>query len=295
MSEGRLGRRLSDLLGAAGPVEETSSEVLYGRKREDQPPAEVQLSLIDANPFQPRSVFDRDELEALKNSILASGILQPILVRAVGERYQVVVGERRLRAAQELKLERIPAVVRPVSDQELLELALVENIQRADLNPIEKAKAYRRLMQEFGLTQEHVAQRVGQDRSTVANFVRLLELPKDIQDGVSRGTLAVGHARALLALEGADKQRDLAGRVANQGLSVRQTERLVSASLSPRRRRARGQKSAQVRSLEDRLKRHLGTRITIYEGKKRGRIVIEFYGPDDFDRLMQLIGLPGHD
>ncbi len=295
MSEGRLGRRLSDLLGEKKPMEQTSSEVVYPTPPEGQPPTEIPVSLTDPNPYQPRSHFDRDQLEELKQSILTSGILQPIVVRPVGERYQVVVGERRLRAAREIGLERIPAVVRQVGDEELLELALIENIQRADLNPMEKAKAYRRLVQEFGLTQEQVAQRVGQDRSTVANFVRLLELPKEVQDHVSRGTLSMGHARALLGLEDAGGQVEVAERIASQGLSVRETERMVSARTSPARARKRREKTPQVRRLEDRLKTHLGTRVSIYEGEKHGRIVIEFYGTDDFDRLMHIIGLPSRE
>ena len=291
MSEGRLGRRLSDLLGQKKPLEQTASEVRYPAPAAAQPTTEIPVSLTDPNPYQPRSHFDQEQLEELKRSILASGILQPIVVRPVGERYQVVVGERRLRAAREMGLERIPAVIRQVGDEELLELALIENIQRSDLNPMEKAKAYRRLMQEFGLTQEQVAQRVGQDRSTVSNFVRLLELPKDVQDHVSRGTLSMGHARALLGLGEAGGQKELADRIASQGLSVRETERLVSAHTAPARPRRRREKTPQVKRLEDRLKRHLGTRVSIYQGEKRGRIVIDFYGTDDFDRLMQIMGL----
>lgn len=291
MSEGKLGRRLSDLLGNRKPLEETSSEVRYGQKQEGQP-TEIPVTLIDPNPYQPRTRFDREELEELKRSIAASGVLQPIVVRPVGERYQVVVGERRLRAAREMGMERIPAVLRRVGDEELLELALIENIQRSDLNPIEKARAYRRLIQEFGLKPAQVAERVGQDRSTVSNFIRLLELPKEVQDLVAQGALSMGHARALMGLTDPAGQRELARRIAQEGLSVRQAEKLVASASPMVRRRRKKEKSPQVRRLEDRLKRHLGTRVTIYEGKKHGRIVIEFYGPDDFDRLMEIIGLP---
>jgi ParB family chromosome partitioning protein len=254
--------------------------------------ADIPVSEVDANPFQPRADFDKAQLEELKQSILSTGILQPIVVRPAGERYQVVVGERRLRAAKELGLERIPALVRQTGDGELLELALIENVQRADLNPMEKAKAFRRLMQEFGLTQEQVAQRVSQERSTVANFVRLLELPKEVQDHVSRGSISMGHARALLTIADGVKQRELAERVAKEGVSVRDVERLIARGEPPMRRASRREKSPQVRSLEDRLKRHLGTRVSISEGKNRSRLVIEFYGTEDFDRLMQIMGVP---
>jgi ParB family chromosome partitioning protein len=290
MSESRLGRRLSDLLGSKGPLEAVPSETTFPKAKEATP-TDVPVSQVDANPFQPRADFDKSQLEELKKSILSTGILQPIVVRPAGERYQVVVGERRLRAAKELGLERIPAVVRQAGDGELLELALIENVQRADLNPIEKAKAYRRLMQEFGLTQEQVAQRVGQERSTVANFVRLLELPKEVQDHVSRGTISMGHARALLTIADGAKQRELADRVAKEGVSVRDVERLIARGEAPRKRASRGEKSPQVRSLEDKLKRHFGTRVSIFEGRNRGRLVIEFYGTDDFDRLMQIMGV----
>ena len=293
MSEGKLGRRLSDLLGSKEPLEAASSEVLYGPKKGAEGQLrEMAISLIDPNPYQPRTRFDREKLEELKQSIAASGVLQPIVVRPAGERFQVVVGERRLRAAREMGLERIPAVLRRVGDEELLELALIENIQRTDLNPVEKARAYRRLMQEFGLTQEQVAARVGQDRSTVANFVRLLELPKEVQDLVAQGTLSMGHARAIMGLTDTSAQRELARRIAQEGLSVRQAEKMVSSAPSLVRRRRRKEKSPQVKRLEDRLKRHLGTRVTIHEGKKHGRIAIEFYGPEDFDRLMEIMGLP---
>jgi len=286
MSERRLGRRLSDLLG--GPQGRDTETGPEGRA------AEIPVVLIDPNPLQPRTRFDPEKLEELKSSIRATGVLQPILVRPAGERYQVVAGERRLRAAKEVLLERIPAIVRTVGDEELLELALVENLQRADLNPIEKAKAYRRLMQEFGLTQEEVAERVGQSRSSVANFCRLLELPKDIQDYVSRGTISMGHARALLSSPDGTAQRRLAERIVKDGLSVRETERLAALGETGKRKPLT-KKSPQVMRLEDRLKRHLGTRVRIYEGKKRSRIVVDFYGPEDFDRLMQIIGLARED
>lgn len=294
MSEGRLGRRLSDLLGSKGPLEAVPSETQFPKVKEATA-TDIAVSQVDANPFQPRTDFDKAQLEELKQSILSTGILQPILVRPVGERYQVVVGERRLRAAKELGLERIPAIVRQAGDAEVLELALIENVQRADLNPMEKAKAYRRLLQEFGLTQERVAQRVGQERSTVTNFIRLLELPKEVQDHVSRGTLSMGHARALLGMADGARQRELADRIAREGVSVRDVERLIARGEPPKRRASRREKSPQVRSLEDRLKRHLGTRVSIFQGRNRGRLVIEFYGTDDFDRLLEIMGVPGGD
>jgi ParB family chromosome partitioning protein len=233
----------------------------------------------------------------LVESISAQGILQPLIVRPVGEgKYELVAGERRWRAAQELGLGEVPVIVRELDDAQMLELALVENIQREDLNAIDRALGYRRLMAEFNLTQEQAAGRVGQDRSTVANTLRLLELPQEVQDMVSRETLSAGHARAILGARGEAEQMKLAERVARRGLSVRETEALVMALREgPKRRASRkgAKKSAHVRELEERIRRRLGAKVSIETRGKgtKGRIVVEFFSNDDFERILKTIGV----
>src|SRR5687767_8840858 len=190
---------------------------------------ELDVDLLEPNRFQPRQVFAEDKLEELAQSIRSHGFIQPIVVRRSGERYQIIAGERRWRAAQRLGLSRVPVAIKSISDESLLEVSLIENIQRENLNPIEEAKAYRRLSQEFGLTQEQVAQRTGKDRSTVTNFLRLLKLPKEVQQMVLEEQLSMGHARAILAMEGANEQRELAEQTVRFAWSVRQVEKVIAA------------------------------------------------------------------
>lgn len=284
MPNRRLGRGLDGLLKAKvpGPAADLAEPV--------GPTATVPVSLVDPNPHQPRQDVDEAELEHLAASIREHGILQPLVVRRCGDRYEVVAGERRLRAARAVGLRDVPAVVRDVPDEQMLELALVENLQRLDLDPIEKARSFKAYLSSTGRTQSEAAARLGLDRSTVANMIRLLDLPDSVQMMVRKGLLAMGHARAILALEGPKQQVRLAERAAREGLSVRQVEALASAGgAKPRTRRRAAAKSPEVRDLEARLREALGTKVTVEPGRKpdAGRIVIAFYNQDDLDRILE--------
>lgn len=258
---------------------------------------EIDIDLIDPSPAQPRTHFDEGRLEELAQSIRSNGIVQPLLVRRRGMRYQLVAGERRWRAAQRAGLDRVPAVVREIPDDKLLELALIENIQRQELNAIEEAHAYKRLVETLGLTQEMVAQRVGRDRSFVTNYLRLLRLPQDIQSLVEEEKISMGHARALLGVDDADIQRRVARNIVEQSLSVRETERAIKriiAGMSPvaaTMREAPKADDANVRSAESKLRRRFGTQVRIMPSQKGdgGKIEIEYYNDGDLDRLYQLL------
>jgi len=254
-------------------------------------PSEIPLSRIRPNPYQPRHASDQAEIESLAASIKEHGVLQPVLVTELLDGYQLVAGERRFRAAQLAGLERIPAVVRQMSDRERLELALVENLQRSDLNAIEEARAYRQLMNDFGLTQEQVAARVGRARATVANTVRLLDLDPGVQDAVAGGQVSEGHARALGGLPG-PAQAQLLGAVIARGLSVRQTEELArrlrdgaADQDAQAAKRAARTLDADLERVEEDLRRALGTKVSLARTRKGGRIVIEYYGDEELGRL----------
>ena len=274
---------MSALLSDTAP---TSSEELL----------EIDIDLIEPSPAQPRTHFDEERLEELAQSIRSNGIVQPLLVRRRGARYQLVAGERRWRAAQRAGLQRVPAVVRAIPDEKLLELALIENIQRQELNAIEEAHAYKRLIETLGLTQETVAQRVGRDRSFVTNYLRLLRLPEDIQRLVEEEKLSMGHARALLGVDDADIQRRVARNIIEQSLSVRETERAIKriiagaspavATLPPPKR-----DDANIRAAENKLRRRLGTQVRVMPSQTGagGKIEIEYYNESDLDRLYQLL------
>ncbi len=251
---------------------------------------EVPVSSIRPNPDQPRRVFDPDELEALAASIAAHGVLQPVVVVEDGDGYVLVAGERRLRAVTQLGHQDIPAVVRTANEQEMLELALVENIQRADLNALDEAKAYRHLIDDFGLTQERVAERVGRSRPAVANTLRILDTAPTVQQAVGDGTISGGHAKALAGLESHSRQEVVLASVVARSLSVRQTEGLVAASRPddghadpPKRSR---EVDADIQHMEAQMREALGTKVTIASGRKGGRITITWYDDDDLGRLV---------
>jgi ParB family transcriptional regulator, chromosome partitioning protein len=264
-------------------------------------PTELDIDRLSPSDYQPRTHIDDARLEELANSIRANGVIQPIIVRRSGDTYRIVAGERRWRAARRAGLARVPVVVRESGDgdapRNLLEIALIENIQREDLNPIEEALAYRRLVDEFGLTQDAVSTAVGKDRATVANTLRLLKLPAEIQNDVAAGALTMGHARALLALPGEAAQLPLARDIKTRGLSVRETESLVRQALgnaeSPakptRARTARGEPDVHTRDAEDRLKVRLGTRVRIVRKGKGGRIEIDFVSEEELIRVFELL------
>jgi ParB family chromosome partitioning protein len=257
---------------------------------------EIDIDLIDPSSAQPRTNFDEGRLADLAQSIRSNGIVQPILVRKRGARYQLIAGERRWRAAQRAGLQRVPAVVREIPDNKLLELALIENIQRQELNAIEEAHAYKRLIETLGLTQETVAQRVGRDRSFITNYLRLLRLPDDIQRLVEDEKLTMGHARALLGVDDEEIQRKVARSVIAQALSVRETERTIkriiagtnpTIAVSP----APKQDDANIRTAENKLRRRLGTQVRVLPSStgSGGKIEIEYYSSNDLDRLYQLL------
>lgn len=251
--------------------------------------AYLKTEVLKGNAFQPRTHYDEAKLENLKASIREKGLLQPILVRFKCGEYEVIAGERRLKAARALDMPQVPVVIKDVTDQEALVLALIENIQREDLNPIEEAEAYRRLIEEFCYTHDQVAESVSKDRSTVSNLLRLLKLPAEIQKSVYDGVLSVGHARALLSVEMASEQSRLFSLVMQKGLSVRELEGMVSSGAVSRRVNAKKPKSHEVAALEGELQRALGTRVTIHSKNKKGRIVIEYYSLEDLDRILGVI------
>lgn len=256
-------------------------------------PQEIDIDLVEPSPYQPRTRFREEGLEELARSIQASGIIQPIVVRPVANRFQLIAGERRWRAAQRAGLQRVAAIVRQVSDELALEMTLVENIQREDLNAMEAARAFERLMDEFQLTQESVAERTGKDRATVANAIRLLKLEPTIQDWIEEGKLSAGHGRALLAVIDPQLRMRYAQRASRGGLTVRQIERLASRRARGNKEKAEGQVDPNVREALDELQRHLGTKIFLRERTKLrpGQLVLEYYEDSQlmglYDRLMK--------
>ena len=277
MKRKALGKGLSALLPGSDPEPPPQAAT-----------AEVPVESLDPNPFQPRTRMAPERLAELAASIQESGMVQPILVRRSGDRYQIIAGERRFRAAQTLGLPTVPVVVREVADDHLLELALIENIQREDLSPLEEAQAFHRLQEELHLSQEEVARRVGRDRSTVANTVRLLRLAREARDLLASGGLQAGHARALLALERSEDQVALARETARKGLSVREVERRVSAMRVPRHA-APARRDPNTRAAEERLRGALGTRVQISRRGKGGVLRIAFTTEAELQRLYDTI------
>jgi len=281
MNKRGLGRGLGALLSAT-PVEGDAM-------------IELAVDQIGPNPHQPRKSFESSGLEELTASIRTSGLIQPVVVRRIGEGYQLIAGERRWRAARQAGLDRIPAIVRDATDAESLELALMENLLREDLNPMEEAEAYRNLLTQFGWTQEQLAQRVGRDRTSIANALRLLRLPDAIQDDLRARRLTMGHARALLALATEAEQLSLRDEILAHDWSVRATESSIRATerapapaRTPRRRRGH---SVELAALEQSLQRALMTRVSIGGNERRGKIEITYASPDELERLAELLGV----
>jgi len=275
-----LGKGLSALIPGIDPPGET-------------PNLQVEVDRIASNPSQPRRSFDEAKIDELAASVRDQGIIQPLLVRRVGEGYELIAGERRLRAARKAGLREVPVIVREASNSETLQLALLENLQREDLNPIEEATAYQRLQEEFELSQEEIAQKVGKSRPAVANCMRLLLLPKEVQQEVTRGKLPAGQARALLGLENEALVLAAAREVITKGLSTRETERLVARLKSGRKRRKRetSLSDSNLRSLVEQMQRSLGTKVRLLHraGSGRGKVEIEYYSLADLERIIQMI------
>jgi ParB family chromosome partitioning protein len=255
---------------------------------------EVPVHQVEPNPYQPRKEFSDEALSELVESIRAEGLLQPIVVRAVGDKFQLIAGERRWRAFQQLKVKTIPARVMTSTDASSASLALIENLQRADLNPLEEAHGYASLIRDFDLTQDAAAQRVGKGRATVANSLRLLGLDAELQGYVGKGLLSVGHAKVLLGVENVPERLVLARRALEQGLSVRALEELLRGNKGGgpgKKRRMPGATAAALTDIEKRLTSHLGARTTLKHSPKRGRIIIEYQGNEDLSRVLEKIGV----
>lgn len=252
----------------------------------------LDITRIVPGEQQPRRVFNDRSLNELAQSIKEKGILQPIIVRRAGDgTFRIVAGERRWRAAAIAGLKKVPVIIKETAPSDSLEIALIENLQREDLNPIETAEAFQRLLKEFNLTQEELSAKVGKERATVANYLRLLRLPEEIKELINKGSLSMGHARALLSVEGRSNQIELARAIVTKGLSVREAESLAKRIGKPKRKTTHT-RDPQIASLEERLKQSLGTKVKIHHKGKRGRIEIEYYSLDDLDRLLEIL-IPG--
>jgi ParB family transcriptional regulator, chromosome partitioning protein len=251
----------------------------------------VDLNLIEYNSLQPRQKYDESKINELKESIKEKGILQPIIVRKKAAGYEVVAGERRLRAARALNLKEIPVIVKNVSDEESLVLALVENIQREELNAIEEAQAFKKLIDNFGLSQDNIAKSLGKDSSTVSNLLRLLRLPSEIQRGIIDGVVSMGHARALISIDNVLKQKEFYNKIIQKGLSVREIENLTKNYLTPKSKKTKASSAAthEIAALEEDLQKFLGTKVRISAKRKRGKIIIEYYSLDDLERVLKII------
>ena len=276
-----LGRGLDALLPDIEPMENISKEYFT-----------CDIGLIQPNRYQPRLRFSDDELEDMARSIRQQGIIQPLLVRKDNNGYELIAGERRLRAAKKAGLKQVPVLVKTITDTDMLEMSIVENVQRSDLNPIEEAEAYHRLITEFGLTQEQAADRVGKSRSAVANFLRLRQLPEQIKGSIMDGDLSMGHARALLGTATSAQQNSVFRAIIAKGLSVRETERLIKRLKVEKEKPKKPISSSEQRYLSDvadDLSGRFGTKVQINRRGQKGRVEIEFYSNDDLDRLLSLL------
>lgn len=291
-----LGKGLSALI-AAQPAPAPMATVAAASKDHSEKVWQINLDSVTPSPLQPRKEFSTDALSELVESIRQHGIIQPLIVRKVDGRHELIAGERRWRAALAAGLSEVPVIIRTANDRDVLELSLIENLQRADLNPIEEAQGYARLAGEFGMRQEEIAQKVGRSRAAVANAMRLLDLHEQVQTWLAQNLISVGHAKVLLALKSPEEQVAVAETILRRSATVRATERLVARQLGaakPRRRRAStpSVSTSAVEHLQARLQEHLGTRVILHHGEKHGRIEIEYYGADDLHRIVQVIGLP---
>lgn len=298
MAKMALGKGLSALIAAQPPPDRASPPAVADVPGDHSEKVwQINLDSITPSPLQPRKEFGTDALSELVESIRQHGIIQPLIVRKVDGRHELIAGERRWKAALAAGLAEVPVIIRTANDRDVLELSLIENLQRADLNPIEEAQGYARLAAEFGMRQEEIAQKVGRSRAAVANAVRLLDLHEQVQTWLTQNLISVGHAKVLLALKSGEEQLAVAETILRRSATVRATERLVARQLGtakPRRRRPStvSFSSNAVEHLQSRLQEYLGTRVILHHGEKQGRIEIEYYGADDLQRIVQLIGLP---
>src|SRR5216110_74752 len=297
MARSGLGKGLAALIGT--PAVSAPRDGADTGERVHQ----IDLASIVPSALQPRKDFAREALQELIESIRQHGIIQPLIVRQVGAQFELIAGERRWRAAQEVGLTQVPVIIRSASDLEVLEISLIENLQRADLNPIEEAQGYARLANEFGMRQEDIALKVGRSRAAVANALRLLDLHPQVQVWLAQDLLSVGHAKVVLALKTPEEQLLAAETVLRRNATVRATERLVARLLGVGRSRRKSRRAGSeprmmptaVEDLQNRLQEHLATHVTIHHGDKRGRIEIEYYGNDDLQRIVTALGLAGQE
>ena len=298
-----LGRGLNALIKVPGSVAPAAVPVRGVGGAESDPGTgervlRVSLDQVVPSPLQPRKRFHEENLGELVDSIREHGVIQPLIVRPVGGKYELIAGERRWRACTQLKLPKVPVILREASDQDVLEMALIENLQREDLDPLEEAEAYARLAREFGLRQEEIAQRVGKNRTTVSNAMRLLDLDPEVQTLVSRRMLSSGHAKAILGIKTKAEQRMLADLVVRKKLNVRETEKLVSDTINGKTTAKKTVKSklapqveTYLRRIQDQLRSRYATNVAIQHGEKRGKIEIEYYGNEDLGRVIELMGI----
>lgn len=275
-----LGKGLDALISSTNALEDSHESVL-----------ELKINSVEPNSGQPRKVFDQEKLQTLAESIKEHGVVQPIIVRREGERYIIVAGERRWRASKLAGIKTIPVVVKELSTREVMEIALIENLQREDLNPIEEAEAYHKLLDEHGLTQEEVSKVVGKSRAAIANSVRLLSLTKEVQDMLSEGRLSSGHARTLVTVTDENRQKELATQIIENDLNVRDAERLMAQEAKGKiiKKNTFKKDTIELEHLRETLRSIFGTKIDLQRGKDRGKIVIEYYSNEEFDRIIEML------
>jgi len=277
-----LGKGLEALIGSTNALEDAINSV-----------TEVGINQVEPNSEQPRKVFDQEKLEALADSIKNHGVVQPIIVRREGSYYKIVAGERRWRAAKLAGLKTIPVIIKDVTSREVMEIALIENLQREDLNPVEEAEAYQKLIEEYSITQEEVARIVGKSRAAIANSVRLLTLTDEIKEMLSDGRLTSGHARTLVTISDPKKQNELANTIVEKNLTVRESEKLTASESKPTRktekRKVMSKESIEITELEEKLMAVYGTKISLVKTKDKGKIVFEFYSKEELDRIIEML------
>lgn len=278
-----LGRGLSAL------IPDESEGYLFDEEAKKEKVLELDINLVVSNKDQPRKEFERESLEELRDSIKKYGIIQPIVVRRISDKYEIIAGERRWRAAKEANLKKVPCIVKEVDDIEAVKIALIENIQRQDLNPIEEANAFKALMDNFSLTQEEVAEAVGKSRSYIANSIRLLNLDKEILDFVSQGKITAGHGKALLGIKNKKDRLNIVKSIVEKNLNVRDTEKLVSKTKARKPKEKNAQKDPFIEEIEEKLMRKLGTKVSLISSRRGGKIEIEFYSDEDLQRILEVI------
>ena len=284
-----LGRGLDSLFGEYEEESQEKNEVVKIEQVVVNEPKEVEIGLIDRNPEQPRKIFDEEALAELATSIKNYGVIQPIIVKEVDGRYVIIAGERRWRASRLAGLKTIPCVVKNYTEQEISEISIIENLQREDLNPIESAKAIKSLINQFNLTQDEVADKIGKSRPAVANTLRLLTLPDAIISLVEANKLTAGHARALLALDNPVKQKEIAIQIIKQGLTVRDVENIIKHLNNPKQEVKQKEKTLELKDFEDKIKRVFSTKVQIKGNESKGKIVIDYYSKDDLERIYEIL------